>query len=650
MLKKHISTVVSALLVCSGAVSASNPSDGRMVFTPFAAQANVNPAAKSLNLSENQTIEHEILLFVQPTYFSVFGPYESYRRLEGYVDFVNTAYVTSGIDAHLTLVDIVTMESVADDVPFNDGLDADGNIIADGAEYLASLAIQNAGSPEYEIYEKWQADHSGYMREFRQEDSARGTAGLRGNFLSVLDDGNDERTDNTFAHEVGHNLGANHQFEETYNPVTAYEHAVICDGKSTIMYSGGTSTSHNFYSSPDISVNGEVCGNADNADNTRVIRENLPRAANHRPGVESKGTVSFAQTSYVVMEDETLVVELTRDGDIEESASVKVFATNGTALWGEDFSDVFVEAVFEAGDTQTSVSFNIVNDITEEDNEAFTLELKYPYKLSADPMTADVVIQPVAPMGYAGEFTLSGPEQVIEGEGAVFTITRSGGSAGDVIINAFIVEGTATESDFIPLNTNIIFADGETVKTFSVITGQDTQAEVTESIEVMIGSAETVDLSTTALALDILDNDSVSSGVFSLNAAQTSVSENVGNISFTVTRVDGFTGNVTGSVDAGFTNGSTALSVPFTLVEGLASVDVVLTVPNNGAEEASYKMEATLVLSDTSIEITSGNVSVDIADDDNASVSNNGGDSGGGALGWLLIGVMSVFGFRRYRA
>jgi hypothetical protein len=36
------------------------------------------------------------------------------------------------------------MESVADDVPFNDGLDADGNIIADGAEYLASLAIQNA--------------------------------------------------------------------------------------------------------------------------------------------------------------------------------------------------------------------------------------------------------------------------------------------------------------------------------------------------------------------------------------------------------------------------------------------------------------------------------------------------------------------------
>ena len=60
--------------------------------------------------------------------------------------------------------------SISDDVAFNDEYYENGNIIVDGANFLASTYIQNSGTPEYEINQKWQSDHLSYIREYRNED------------------------------------------------------------------------------------------------------------------------------------------------------------------------------------------------------------------------------------------------------------------------------------------------------------------------------------------------------------------------------------------------------------------------------------------------------------------------------------------------
>jgi hypothetical protein len=646
-MRNVIKSTVMMMTVLPALVMASEP--GRLVYEKF------KPLTPALQAKTSQAIanrggtaEIEALLYYQNSFMATFGLYEGHLRLEERVASVNAAFVESGIDAVLKIVDIVPITSISDDIPFDNVFDEDGNVISDGAGYLASLNIQNQGTLEYEINQKWKSDLLGYMRELRAEDgSKRGSAGIGGDFFNILDDGIDTTT---WAHEIGHNLGAHHEIETAQNPTIPYQHAYTCDGKNTIMWSSGGGLNngtisgdgkHKFYSTPDREEGGEACG-TEFADNTRVLNENLARAEADGEGVVSKGNVSFVQSSYAVLEDEDLIIELIRDGELSETASVKVFAYNDTALWGEDFTDVFVEVEFLEGEAKARATFNIVNDTVEEDNETFTLALKYPYRLTATEAQSQVVIQPVVAVGYSGLFSLTGPESAEEDQDAVYTITRTGGSDGDVVINAKTTPGTAISgNDYAPFNENIVFADGEVEKYFTIEVGEDTLVEVTETLLVNISSAAVVDIDVTQLTLQIEDNDSVPLDGFTLSTNVTSASESVGSILFVVSREGGYVGDVAGSVVAAFSNGDNAISADFRLPEGVASIEVVLTIPNNTTDENNYTMEVSLSLPD-GIKVVVGDISIVIIDDDVAlttptTPSTDDSGSGGGAFGWMLI-------------
>ncbi|WP_243976862.1 hypothetical protein [Vibrio natriegens] len=96
--------------------------------------------------------------------------------------------------------------------------------------------------------------------------------------------------DHVLEHELGHLAWASHDMETLSNQtggmpfdlskrlplslvskITKYSYGYICGGKGTIMaYADET---HPFYSSPEISYENIVCGNAAYADNARVLRE-----------------------------------------------------------------------------------------------------------------------------------------------------------------------------------------------------------------------------------------------------------------------------------------------------------------------------------------------------------------------------------------
>lgn len=78
------------------------------------------------------------------------------------------------------------------------------------------------------------------------------------------------------AHELGHLLGSRHD-DVTKIAARPYGHGYVCADAKTVMAQGYPR--HGFYSSPDIKIDGEACGDTKTADNKRMFAETGPMLA-----------------------------------------------------------------------------------------------------------------------------------------------------------------------------------------------------------------------------------------------------------------------------------------------------------------------------------------------------------------------------------
>ena len=87
-----------------------------------------------------------------------------------------------------------------------------------------------------------------------------------------------------FAHEVGHVLGAGHDYATTRSGMTRYAHGYVSPyepaARDIMAYGGAVELP--FFSSPNVFHEGEPLGNATTADNARVIRETAAVIAAYR--------------------------------------------------------------------------------------------------------------------------------------------------------------------------------------------------------------------------------------------------------------------------------------------------------------------------------------------------------------------------------
>ena len=88
----------------------------------------------------------------------------------------------------------------------------------------------------------------------------------------------------------------------------------------------------------------------------------------------------------------------------------------------------------------------------------------------------------------AGVLSLDAVDPVPEGDAATVTVRRSGGAFGAVSVNVSVVAGSAGTADLDSAGGVVTFGEGETVKTFTIATREDSADEPAESATVRLSA------------------------------------------------------------------------------------------------------------------------------------------------------------------
>jgi hypothetical protein len=168
---------------------------------------------------------------------------------------------------------------------------------------------------------------------------------------------------------------------------------------------------------------------------------------------------------------------------------------DGTALAGEDYTQVSGTLIFAEGETSKTVSVPVINDNVFEGPENFGLVLSNPTGNNINltyPSTASVQISDSEnqPSITAGNLSLAEPVRGATSD-AVFTVRLTNPTTQTVTVSYATADGTATSgSDYTGVNGTLTFAPLETTKTVSVqILGDDNAEEPDENFFLNLSGA-----------------------------------------------------------------------------------------------------------------------------------------------------------------
>lgn len=182
-------------------------------------------------------------------------------------------------------------------------------------------------------------------------------------------------------------------------------------------------------------------------------------------------SIQFSQAAYTVQENAaTLLVTLTRSGFTQDTVSVTVTTSNGTAIAGTNYVATSGTVTFAPGQMTASFSIPILDDNTfQSTNSVFNIALSNPTNVNlGTPKTAIVTIVETDQAGVLALSAATYSTNQTAGSVAI-TVTRSVGSAGPVSVTYRTSNGTAIAgTDYTTTAGTLNFATGEISKTFSV--------------------------------------------------------------------------------------------------------------------------------------------------------------------------------------
>ncbi len=300
-----------------------------------------------------------------------------------------------------------------------------------------------------------------------------------------------------------------------------------------------------------------------------------------------------------------------------QSITVNFALSGGTATRGTDFNLTNGTLTFAPGETSKSITFSIVNDLLDENDETIQLALSAPTNatLGASSSTTYTILDnDTAPTAKFDIRTATGSLTSVvnmaeSGGTLVVPIVLSGTSARAITVNlAAVAGGTAASGpDFSISGGSVTFAPGETRKSLVLTINEDTLDEANETIKLALTSPQAViGLGSTA-TVTILDNDAAPT--VSFGSATSSGRENVaspGTVRVVLSTASGLSVTVRYTVTAAGTTASSILDFTLaagtlTFLPGQIEKTIPLLLKNDIAREATETIKITLSVPTNSI-------------------------------------------------
>lgn len=277
-----------------------------------------------------------------------------------------------------------------------------------------------------------------------------------------------------FMHEMGHVFGADHSFAAgtSNNPHGCGEDPKgmpVLPGDPrlllpTIMHVSGGSKQHEFFSDPDIIINGDPCGIPGEADNLSAVKE-------HANVIHLNSERSTPNSEIALVEDHITInraagkatITLRRTGDLSLPAYFNVIANDGTAWEGRDFIFGLQEVRFLPGESEATLDVTLLPRHEGHSDTTFTIAINAAINTSFSPTPVQITLQSDIPLSHGNVEFETNVLTTQEGAGYAVDIIRTGGMDGDITFLLRTQDGSAVEGiDHNAINEVITLRDKET--------------------------------------------------------------------------------------------------------------------------------------------------------------------------------------------
>lgn len=302
----------------------------------------------------------------------------------------------------------------------------------------------------------------------------------------------------------------------------------------------------------------------------------------------------FSVSDASILEGGAVGFTITRSGPTTEAHDVSYATATGTA-GSQDFTGKSGTLSFASGQTSKSVSVTTTEDAIYETNEVFYLDL---YGQTNDAIiTDDQGNGTINNDDAAPSFSINNASTP-EGLSLSFTVTKTGATALSHNVTYATANGTASGSDYSGHTGTFIFTSGQTSKTVTVITTQDSLVEANETMVVNLSAQTNGATISDGQGIGTIINDDVANSppnAVNDSASVTAYSYKIVYVRTNDSDPDGHTLTVSGVTQPNkgiATIWSSGTSVRYTNTDGGTSDNFTYTISdgNGGTDTASVSM------------------------------------------------------------
>ncbi len=264
---------------------------------------------------------------------------------------------------------------------------------------------------------------------------------------------------------------------------------------------------------------------------------------------------------------------------VDFEVGVNYVTANATAASGSDFVSTSGTLIFAPGQTNQTVTVLVLNDLRDELDETFFVNLSSPTNAQ---LADSQGVATIADNDLPPSLSISGTS-IAEGNSGtrnlVFAVSLSAASGRTVTVQYATSNGTAAAgSDYVPRSGTLTFLPGVVSQSIIITVNGDTSAELDEALLVTLSNPTSATLLVNQAQGSILDDDNVSISDAVLVEGDTGVVNAVFTVALAIplpldVRLDYATANGTA------TTGSDYLASTGTVVLAAGEISRTITVP-----------------------------------------------------------------------